>query len=91
MVNSLLNFDEDWKLLRRAPAVRSKRIPMEGRVFTRLTVVSYLGKDKNRRAVWKCKCVCGNLKSVTSNALLTGQVKSCGCLMVEYQQSKRKT
>ena len=90
LVNSLLNLDADWDSLRRIHSPKGKRIPMKGRVFTRLTVGEYLGTDKNRRALWQCRCACGNIKSVTSNALLMGQVKSCGCLMVEHQQRKRK-
>lgn len=54
--------------------------------FTRLTVISYYGiqKKKNKsRAMWKCRCKCGNEIIAESNSLTSGNTQSCGCLKLE--------
>ena len=43
---------------------------------SRLTVIEYLGKDH-----WKCKCECGNFHNAEYSNLVSGKVKSCGCLV----------
>lgn len=38
-------------------------------------------RDKhNGSVIWKCKCKCGNIKKVSSAHLISGRVRSCGCL-----------
>lgn len=59
-----------------------------GRVFGRLTVTSYIGRQQ-RRSVWMCSCVCGNSKSVNSELLIRGYTKSCGCLKREYNHNQK--
>ena len=51
--------------------------------YGRLTVVKYMGKDKNSNNCWLCECECGGEKIVTTSSLNNGTVKSCGCLIVE--------
>ena len=53
---------------------------MVGRVFGKLTVVGY---DLHKCV---CACSCGGTKTVVSYNLLSGNVKSCGCL-----QKRRRT
>lgn len=53
---------------------------LHGQVFGKLTVVRFLGTDKNRAAVWRCRCECGGTHDVVGNVLLRGAVRSCGCL-----------
>ncbi len=36
--------------------------------------------DNNRKAVWICKCECGNTKALRTNDLVSHRVHSCGCL-----------
>ena len=47
---------------------------LEGRVFSRLTVLDYA------KGGWNCLCSCGNLRQVKSSELTAGKVQSCGCL-----------
>lgn len=47
------------------------------------------GKDKHGTSLWRCRCECGNEKVVSRSRLKDGRVKSCGCLMREYQASKK--
>lgn len=51
-----------------------------GMIFGRLTAIKPAEKNKHGRWMWLCKCSCGNEKIVSSNALLRGYTKSCGCL-----------
>ena len=47
--------------------------------FGKLTVLQ-LSYRKNKSLYWKCKCKCGNIAYVKTSDLITGKVKSCGCL-----------
>lgn len=43
----------------------------------------YFPIKRNGRTYWFCHCDCGNEKIVSSGNLVSGQVKSCGCLQKE--------
>lgn len=43
------------------------------------------------RRKYRCKCDCGNEKDVLRDSLLSGNTKSCGCLMYKSRPSARKT
>lgn len=56
-----------------------------GKQFGKLTVVSrgddYVSPRRHKHHVrWNCVCECGNKTLVSSNQLLSGKTKSCGCL-----------
>jgi len=55
---------------------------LKGLRVGRLIAIEYAGKgDGTRpRCKWKCKCDCGNEKIVSTDALVAGVTKSCGCL-----------
>ena len=53
------------------------RLPLAGRVFGRLTVVSLHSVGAYTR--WNCRCQCGNVNVVRASHLIAGRVKSCGC------------
>ncbi len=48
--------------------------------FNRLTPLAVDCQDKYKRFRWKCKCDCGNYISLPSNAIISGRIKSCGCI-----------
>lgn len=58
----------------------SRTVDLLGQKFGKLSVISYQG-SKNGRAVWLCRCDCGNEVEVLSSYLKTGDTKSCGCVM----------
>lgn len=58
---------------------KSRRVCLLGKKFGRLTVIEYLGQDKNRVGTWLCQCECGELRVLLSTPLTTGHTKSCGC------------
>ena len=45
-----------------------------GQQFNRLLVVREEG------CIWICQCICGNFVRATSDILIHGRTKSCGCL-----------
>lgn len=51
---------------------------LRNRVFHNWTVLSYEGSGR-----WKCKCICGVIKTLRSSWLTTGGSKSCGCKKFE--------
>ncbi len=56
---------------------------MIGTVFSRLTVVKEVGRDKVNNKLWLCKCICGEETKVITASLICGNTRSCGCLMRE--------
>lgn len=60
------------------------RFDLTGKTFGRLTVIARHGTAKNRAAIWKCACVCGESLIVESRLLNSGNTKSCGCTRKEF-------
>lgn len=61
-----------------------------GQKFGRLTVIrqgDYKYCSGKPVVCWECQCDCGNTSLVAGNALRTGQIKSCGCLLEERKWS----
>lgn len=46
--------------------------------FGRLKVIKREKNNKSNRAMWLCKCDCGNEIITKSYLLLSGQTRSCG-------------
>ncbi len=57
-------------------------IDLVGQTYGRFTVLRREGL-RGKEATWECRCVCGELRVVTSNCLRMGHTKSCGCLQRE--------
>lgn len=68
----------------------SQLVDLVGRIFIRLLVLERAGSNKRGRALWRCRCECGNIIVCLGNHLLTGNTKSCGCLQRE-SVTKRNT
>ena len=56
---------------------------LSGAVFGRLTALKHADR-KCCRVHWLCVCECGNFCEVLTARLLSGQTKSCGCLILEH-------
>lgn len=65
----------------------TKFIDLTGYEFGRLKVINLI-EIRNHKAIWNCKCSCGNKKEVATNHLRDGHIRSCGCLRNEMS-SKR--
>lgn len=59
----------------------SKVVDITGQMFGKLLVISRVPNAKNGKAVWNCKCDCGNAVTVWGSNLRNGHTKSCGCLI----------
>lgn len=60
-------------------------IDITGRVFGRLTVLSFKGIAESGHAQWLCRCSCGE-QTVLAGYILrrkTAPQRSCGCLLTE--------
>lgn len=62
----------------------SHRVDLKGKRFGRLTVKKWVGTSLHRKALWRCKCDCGKITTVSSGDLISGNTKSCGCLGKGY-------
>ena len=71
----------------------TKPLNLAGKRFGRITVVKESGRSKAGKTVWRCICDCGAEKNVVGGVLMSGLVKSCGCLSKdtakEYGQRMR--
>jgi hypothetical protein len=69
-------------------------VDLTGRVFHRLSVLYgpvskiYSGK---RRTFWLCECECGKMFEALGESLVSGNTKSCGCLLIEKARITSKT
>ena len=59
---------------------------LTGRRYGRLTVIERRGSDKHRKALWLCKCECGNEVVVIGSHLKSENTTSCGCLRKERRK-----
>lgn len=61
-----------------------------GERFGRLVVVSKGPRGQYNQTSWNCLCDCGNTKNnVSRSCLISGTVKSCGCLQKELLHLKK--
>lgn len=58
---------------------------LQNKTFGNWRVVSYAGKIKSRDC-WKCKCICGKVKTVQERTLVRGDSTSCGCVTNKQKQ-----
>lgn len=56
-------------------------VDLTGKIYGRLTVLGLSDTRIRDVVTWTCKCICGNLKDVTTAILNDGGCKSCGCLV----------
>ena len=59
------------------------RTDLTGRRYGRLTVIGFVGSDKNGNARWQCRCDCGKEIIARADCLKFGKTRSCGCFRKE--------
>ena len=73
------------------------RIDLSGNKFNKLMVLQWVRRpeakiwDKTNIGFWECRCDCGNLIYVKTNALTSGRTKSCGCHREALKRQKKKS
>lgn len=55
-----------------------------------VTAIEPTSKRIGHRVIWKCQCDCGSVYFATSNDLLHGHAKSCGCKRISALSAKAK-
>jgi len=60
---------------------------LTNRKFGRLRVLSRGSRSNERQTYWLCRCRCGALTQVRSDALRPNGTRSCGCLQVEASKA----
>lgn len=57
-------------------------------IYGRLRVIERVPNDKHRRAIWLCRCSCGQICVVAGVALRAGATRSCGCYNKEIAKRR---
>lgn len=70
---------------------KSRIVDISEKRFGRLVAIEYAGKitseiSPTTISLWKCKCDCGNQITVRYPALISGNTRSCGCLLDESRK-----
>jgi hypothetical protein len=64
---------------------------ISGKVYGKLTVLSFAGNSIHNKPSWNCLCECGNTKVIIGAAMKNGKTTSCGCFHKKQLSSLRKT
>lgn len=64
---------------------------LTGKKFGRLTALNRATNSNTGEVRWDCVCDCGEQKTVFSDALVSGNTKSCGCLNVDMVKDRSTT
>ncbi|MEY4720087.1 MAG: hypothetical protein RL563_2705 [Pseudomonadota bacterium] len=56
-------------------------IDRTGQRFGNLVALERGGTNALKKILWRCRCDCGNEVNVVASALVTGNTKSCGCVI----------
>ncbi len=56
---------------------------LTGQKFGKLTVIERDGSTAYNKALWRCRCDCGNETFVVGSHLISGNTRSCGCSIKE--------
>lgn len=58
----------------------SRKNDLTGQRFGKLVVLEDVGRSKQGRVLWRCKCDCGKETVVGGTSLIVGDTRSCGCI-----------
>lgn len=64
-----------------------KALDLTNQNFGRL-IALYKAPSKNKKSYWHCKCQCGEEKDIRTDQLVSGKIRSCGCLKKELDIQK---
>lgn len=57
----------------------SNKIDITNKRFGKLIAIEDVGRSKDGKVLWLCKCDCGNIVTVIGKNLRNGNTRSCGC------------
>ena len=56
--------------------------------FNKITLIKYIGKNKQSCHIYEALCDCGKILNVEGNDISSGKQKSCGCAKKDYAKNK---
>lgn len=62
---------------------QNMREDLTGKKYNKLIALNFSHKDKNRKTYWDFKCECGEIKTLRSDCVKNGSIRSCGCIKKE--------
>lgn len=65
-------------------------IDLTGRRFSRLSVLSFAGRNENGNAMWLVRCDCGAEFVGLGSNIKRGMTRSCGCLRRGNKNAAKK-
>lgn len=60
-----------------ARRINFTRLDLAGKRFGRLLVIAFA--FVRGKSYWTCQCLCGQIKTIRGDKLITGRTVSCGC------------
>jgi hypothetical protein len=69
--------------------MRGKPFDLTGKRFGKLIALNSFRRENDKHYFWNCKCDCGKNVAVSSSRLIGGNTKSCGCLSVEFNRTRK--
>lgn len=67
------------------------REDLTGNRYGRLVALNFSHKGKNRKTYWDFQCDCGEIKTLRSDSVKGGSIKSCGCMKREQDVQNLNT
>lgn len=64
---------------------------LTGKKYARLTVIERAGSTPHKKALWRCRCDCGNEVIVIGSHLLNGNTNSCGCYKIDTTKVRQSS
>lgn len=64
------------------------KLDLTGQRFGKLTVIER-GENKGKYTTWICKCDCGNIKRIRTDALRSGVTVSCGKHQLDHLKNRQ--
>lgn len=56
--------------------------------FGEWSVISFVGRNKYRQPIWKCRCSCGTVREIPESNLTRKASTNCGCLKSKNQRKR---
>lgn len=66
------------------------KLELAGKRFGRLVAIEDVGRNEGSGVLWRCRCDCGGENIVEASQLVSGSVRSCGCLGRELAAERLK-
>ena len=64
---------------------------LTGQTFDRLTAIKDVGRSKEGKSIWQCRCSCGKEIEIIGSYIIRGRTQSCGCLIRDINKQRATT